>query len=305
MARLIMVVLVGLVFTLADALPLKANSNKGVKWGGNTLSIGLTPVIVDTDQGLKDRWGDYLSRKLEMKVRFIHRRSYQEMLLLVMYKEVDIAWICGYPFVREKDKLQLLTVPVYKGTPTYQSYVIVARDSPLNTLDSLKGKLHAFSDADSNSGHLVPRYLLMKRGTTPEQFFSNYIFTNSHENVIRSVAHGLTDSGSVDGYVWDVLNQKNKALAGKTKVIHRSRQYGFPPIVALKSFPEERLRKIREVLVNMEKDPEGKGILAALSLDRFSKQNEALYDGIAEIMKELNLYKGEDALAKRSKQLVR
>lgn len=54
------------------------------------------------------------------------------------------------------------------------------------------------------------------------------IFTYGHRNVVRSVAGGLTRSGSVDGYVWEALSVAEPELTAQTKVIARSEWLGFP-----------------------------------------------------------------------------
>lgn len=257
-------------------------------YGNETaVTFGLTPVIVDTNISFQKNWKRYLSRKIGEPVKFILRRSYQEIMVMLKYGEIDIAWICGYPFVTNQSELQLVAVPLFNGIPYYQSYLIVPSHSRATTLEMLKGKTHSFSDVDSNSGHIVPRYWLAQMDTTPEDFFSKYIFTYSHENVIRSVAHGITDGGNVDGYVWEVINKTDPELRGKTKVIRRSDFYGFPPIVAMKTFPGEMVEKIRKVLLGMSGDPEGQKILAHLHLDGFSEEDKSIFEGIRIISRKI------------------
>ena len=63
---------------------------------------------------------------------------------------------------------------------------------------------------------------LARMNRTPETFFRRTVFTDGHRNVVRAVANGLTRSGSVDGYVWEVLSHVEPELAGWTRVISRS-----------------------------------------------------------------------------------
>lgn len=258
------------------------------------LSFGLTPVMIDTNYGLIERWLNYLSRKLGEKVIATQRRSYQEILTLMKYGVVDFAWVCGYPYVMNEKILQLIAVPRHLGKPLYQSFLIVHADSKYQNLGDLRGKIHAFSDIDSNSGHLVPRYILSRINTTPEVFFSTYFFTYSHENVIRSVAAGLSDSGSVDGYIWSAINESNSRLAGKTRIIHRSDYYGFPPIVSLKSFPAEKKMRIRNVFIEMKNDAEGVKILSELYLDGFTAEKSSLFDGIRKIKAKVENFQNQN-----------
>ena len=92
-----------------------------------------------------------------------------------------------------------------------------------------------FSDPDSTSGFLVTRSLLALRHTTPAEFFRTFFFTYGHRNVVRAVATGLAESGSIDGYVWDVMREREPELINRTRVVYTSEKLGFPPIVGLKS----------------------------------------------------------------------
>lgn len=253
-----------------------------------TVTVGLTPVIVNSDIALVSDWQAYLSRRLGQRVEMFQRGSYHEIMLMLINGEIEFAWICGYPYVMEEELLQLVVVPIYQGEPYYRSYLIVASDSVFASLSDLRGGIHAFSDRDSNSGHIVPRYWLHTQGSTPETYFLKHIFTNSHENVIKAVASGLTDSGNVDGYVWDVIEKTDSHLRGRTKVIRRSEKYGFPPIVALKTFPEKQASAFGAVLRNMSRDEEGRKLLARFYLDGFDAFDKSLFDGIRDMAVAMN-----------------
>jgi len=64
-------------------------------------------------------------------------------------------------------QLVSLVAPLVYDEPVYYSYVIVPRDSPVQPFEELRGKRYAFSDPLSNSGHLVPRYILAEIGELP------------------------------------------------------------------------------------------------------------------------------------------
>ena len=130
-------------------------------------------------------------------------------------------------------------MPVWQGKPLYRSYLITGRDRAAQSLDDLKGDVHAFSDPDSNSGWLVTATALAKRNHTPDRFFGQTLFTWGHRNVVRAVASGLATSGSVDGYVYEVMRETEPELIGRTRVVSQSELLGFPPI-ACAATPCER-----------------------------------------------------------------
>ena len=74
---------------------------------------------------------------------------------MLLAGQVDAAWICGYPYVRHRDDLALLAVPIWRGWSLYQSYLIGRPTGSEASLADLRGEIHAFSDPDSNSGYLV------------------------------------------------------------------------------------------------------------------------------------------------------
>jgi len=249
------------------------------------IRIGVTPVFLDYQTAFLEDWRQYLSARLRRPVKFTQRSSYREIMELLLADELDFAWICGYPFVRFRPHLRLLAVPVYQGQPLYQSYLIVpSSDVTTKSLTELKGRLFAYSDPDSNSGYLVPQYQLYSSGQDREEFFRKSFFTWAHQKVVEAVAAGLADGGAVDGYVWETLKKVNPALTGKTRVVSKSKKFGFPPFAARKNIDDADFAMVQLVLTRMAQDPQGQALLHRLNLDGFKVEDENLFDSIAELV---------------------
>lgn len=252
------------------------------------IRFGLTPVFLNNDIQLLDLLRAYLATETDHDVELVTRRTYQEVTSLLVSGQLDAAWICGYPFIQYRSELELIAIPEWRGKPLYQSYLIVSSDREAQSLSDLKNDIHAFSDPDSNSGYLATRNLMFDENLDPETFFRKALFTYGHRNVIRAVASGLAQSGSVDGYVWEVMLELDPELVSRTKVIHRSQWFGFPPIAtSQKLATTETTRAIQRALVNMSKTSGGQDILAMLKLTGFEEPNARIYDGIAEMVSRL------------------
>lgn len=246
------------------------------------LSFGLTPVFLSSDLELVQRLQGYLSMATGSPVRLVTRRTYQEITSLVISGELDAAWICGYPYVQHREALSLVAVPIWRGRSLYRSYIIVDHDRAGTDWQVTSGDVHAFSDPDSNSGYLIPCALLAEHGLKPDGFFSHTFFTYGHRNVVRAVASGLAQSGSVDGYVWEVMAELEPDLTGRTRILRASEWLGFPPIAcAAHAAAGSRTAALREAFLRMHSDPEGKDVLAMLRLDGFGPAESAMYDTIA------------------------
>jgi phosphonate transport system substrate-binding protein len=246
------------------------------------IRFGLTPVFLTNDLELLGRLQSYLQRATGYPVSLITRRTYQEITALLTSGQLDAAWICGFPYVAHRAELQLIAVPLWHHKPLYQSYLIVDRDRQASSLWDLRGDIHAFSDPDSNSGFLVTRAALAERSLRPETFFAKTFFTYGHRDVIRAVGSGLAGSGSVDGYVYDVVAELEPDLTAGTRIVKASEWLGFPPIAAPKiPIDEARLSALTKALWEMDKDEEGRVVLRMLRLDGFGAEDAASFDAIA------------------------
>ena len=177
--------------------------------------------------------------------------------------------------------MKLLAVPLYHGKPLYRSYLIVpAADTTTRSVLDLRGKVFAYSDPDSNSGYLFTQYSLRRLDETPAAFFGRTFYTWGHRKVVEAVAVGLAQGGAVDGYVWDTLARSHPELTGRTRIVERSPEFGFPPFVARPAVAAADFAAMRSVLERMRDDPEGIALLLRLNLDGFEAGSPALFDGV-------------------------
>jgi len=100
--------------------------------------------------------------------------------------------------------------------------------------------------------------------------------------VIRAVASGLADSGSVDGYVFDVVQDLEPDLLQGARAVRRSEWLGFPPIACHRTTQSSpRIETLRAALTTMPDSEPGRAILELLRLDGFTRAEPSLFDGIA------------------------
>jgi phosphonate transport system substrate-binding protein len=229
----------------------------------------------------------YTSRKLDMELKFVQRKTYAEVNELLGKDELDLAFICSGPFAlgRQEHGFRLLATPVVHGERVYRSYLIVNQDSPYQNLQDLRGTLFAFTDPHSNTGRLVPTYWLARIDERPETFFQDVIFTYSHDHSIQAVAQGLVDAAAVDSLIWEYYARANPTHTGQTRIIKRSAPYGIPPVVISSAMPEDLAFRIQDLLLHMHEDPEGMQILNELMIDRFVQADSRWYDSIKEMAK--------------------
>lgn len=249
------------------------------------IRLGLTPVFVNHQGKFIREWQNYLTEQVQQPIEFVQRASYQEIMQLLLDGQLDAAWICGYPFVRYQNQLELMAAPSFQGKPLYRAYIIVpSQDTSSQTISDLKGKVFAFSDPNSNSGYLYPRFLVWQTGEAEQGFFSRSFFTGSHNNVIDAVANGLAQGGAVDGYVWESMLKTNPELVSKTRIITQSERFGHPPIVSHQHTHQSIKDKLSQALLSMQDTPTGQKLLNQLNLDGFVETSAQRYSEIESIM---------------------
>ena len=223
----------------------------------------------------------YLEARLGIPVRIVQKASYQEALEALRSDEMEAAWICGYPYVVARHFVRLCAQPGWHGQPWYRSYLITSADrTGVHDLAALREDVFAFDDPLSNSGYLVPVVALRAMGQTPQSFFRGSFYTYALDKVVEAVGAGLADSGTVDGYIWEVLHRQSDPAARKTRVVVKSRHFGFPPIVTRRSLDLELHARLQGILLDARSNEQGLQLLNKLDLQCFLQPRKEWFEGI-------------------------
>jgi len=263
-----------------------ATPGKSAKAAEAPLKIGVASMItpVDAVKYYQDVI-DYIGEQLGMPVQMVHRRTYDEMDMLLESGEVKVAFICSAPYVKNRKKfgIDLLVAPKVNGKAVYQSYIIVHKDDPAQSFSDLKGKVFAFTDPKSNTGKLYPIYLLKTMKSSPERFFKRYLYSYSHNKSVELVAKKVSDAAAVESIVYEHMLKKGSPYARQVRVIQRSPPFGIPPVVVRQDVDPGLRTRLQNAFLNMHRSEKGKDILDAMMVDGFAEIADSAYDSIREM----------------------
>jgi phosphonate transport system substrate-binding protein len=225
---------------------------------------------------------EYIGQKMGRDIEIIDKDTYAEVNDLLKRGELDFSFVCGGPYVKGQKEfdLELLVAPEVNGKAEYYSYIIVPYDSQVNTIQDLRGKVFAFTDPISNTGKIVPTYMLSEINETPELFFKKYIFTYAHDKSILAVADKIVDGAAVDSLIWEYLNINNPDITSRTKIVVKSQPYGIPPVVVPKKTAAEDKKRLREIFLNLHNEEDSRKILKNMLIDKFVVVDDSIYDSI-------------------------
>jgi phosphonate transport system substrate-binding protein len=134
---------------------------------------------------------------------------------------------------------------------------------------------------------MYPVAQLNSLGYTTSRFFKKTFYTESHDKSIEAVATGLADGAAVDSLIFDSLYKLPNSYARKVRIIHKSREFGMPPVVVAPGLDKNYKRTLLKVLLGMANDPYGRSVLQRLGMDGFVIPSPELYRSAILLRKQL------------------
>ncbi|MFN3946482.1 MAG: phosphate/phosphite/phosphonate ABC transporter substrate-binding protein [Aquificaceae bacterium] len=259
------------------------------------IRIGFTAVISKEDLNTIHHLLDYLSKKTGLELKPVYAKSYDEMDFFLNTGHAHIAYICGAPFVEGSKRFgyKILVAPLSDEGPVYYSYVVVRKEKRYGSIFELKGKPYAFSDPKSNSGSLVPSYVLTRKGYKPSDFFKPLIYTYSHSDSIMAVYRGFVEGASVDSLVYHHMEKVQPNIIKELKVIQKFGPFPTTPFVYSRHVDKEGVEKLRNAMLNMDKDEEGRAILQKMGIRGFTVISPSFYKPIEDMIAYLSRNAGK------------
>jgi phosphonate transport system substrate-binding protein len=171
----------------------------------------------------------------------------------------------------------------------YHSYLIVKSDSPYKTVDDVKGKTLALTGPTSTSGSLIPKVQLGKQlGQKLTAYFKSVFYAGGHTQAALAVKEGKADVAAVADVTLDWAVDKGE-FDGKTfRIIWKSSLLPLDPFAWRKDLLSDGLKaKIKNALLTLADKDYGREFLKKTKSDSVESTNDAQYDGIRAIDKEL------------------
>jgi len=154
------------------------------------------------------------------------------------------------------------------GMADYHALIFTNRNGETKRLEDLKGKVIAFEDPESTSGHFLPKLFLTRRGfkllqktqTKPDvrRGEVGYIFAYSQDKLVDLVLTNQVAAGAFSNDDYASLDDRKKSdinILGETTSLPRhlvSVRRDFAPVLA---------NRLKKILLSMHQDPEGRLIL--------------------------------------------
>jgi phosphonate transport system substrate-binding protein len=236
---------------------------------------------------------DYLSKRAGVEVELVVLSRYGNIIENFVSNDLDGAFFGSFTGALAHRKLgvEALARPEYPdGTSTYHGLIFVRRDSGIRSGDDMKGKRFAFVDKATTAGYLLPlRYFEDEGIDDYRSWFKETYFTGTHEGAIRDVLQRKADVGAAKNTVFNMLASHEPEISDELMILTRSPDVPENALLVRSDLDDEIKSRLKEALLNMTHDAEGREVLKELGAARFIETVEADYAPVFDFAEEIGL----------------
>lgn len=194
----------------------------------------------------------------------------KKMAELVEMGAVDIFFDSAYPI---HQLVQLTGAELFlrqwkRGERSYRTVLFVRKESGIRTLEDLKGKIIAFDEPASTSGHVIPLAMLIQANLDTEKFTEpatqvppgkvGYVFSEDDENTLFWVLEKRVPAGAID---LRQFKKKGGERVSELRIIAQSIDVPRQIMAHRADLDPRWISSIREILLAIHKDPKAKAAL--------------------------------------------
>jgi len=264
-----------LVATLLLTAGLKADAQTKPETSIKTLTLG--GVFQDQHAPVEEHFrplASYVARKLspsgEIKGAVVIAASAAQLMKLLEEKRVDFYFESPYPtyMINHLGAATLLLRRWKGGRAEYRSLIFTGKESGIARLEGLRGKIIAFEDPGSTSGYFLPKLFLLKQGYSVVEKPGlgakvgageiGYIFAGTEKNIVNLVFQKKVAAGALSDDDHANLEDRSKAAI---VILGESGSMPRHLVSVRKDLPEPIIKRIKEILLSMNQNDEGRIIL--------------------------------------------
>lgn len=252
---------------------------------GPLLRLGIVPERDIFGQRQRYRaLAEYLSQRLGRQVELLTVRTYQDVIEDFREKKVEAAFLGSLVAVLAVDQLDaqvLLKTELPGGISSYRGVIIVPEDSPLQSMEDLRGRRIAMVRT-TLAGHLFPMAEFSKRGWLDDPSAApTPLWLGTHDEVIGAVRAGQADAGAVKDLR---LHELEKVQQPKLRLRRLAISPAVPEnaLVVRRDVVDPLGRELAAELMKMDSMPQGRAVLEQFGAERFVpcslEEYSAIYD---------------------------
>src|SRR5258708_26397902 len=175
-------------------------------------AVAYAPKVVTIWEGMRE----FLHSR-GLQTEYVLYSSYPALVDALAAGHIDIAWNTPLAYLQARERLggQCLVLGMRDSDVNFTAVFIARTDSPIHSLNDLKGKRFALASRDSSHAAILPVHFLREGGLDPEKDLKVVRFDTdigkhgdtgtSEQDVVRAVSEGSADAGAIGKVTWDAF----------------------------------------------------------------------------------------------------
>ncbi|MEM7336749.1 MAG: PhnD/SsuA/transferrin family substrate-binding protein [Chloroflexota bacterium] len=185
--------------------------------------------------------------------------------------------MCGYPYIRAQPRPKLIAAPVpspahYHGRSVYFSHLLVAEDSPFQTIEDTFGHRLSWTIENSQSGYNAIRsFLLQFQSEERPLLYKDSIGPIGTFTVgVEGIRNNEIDVVPIDSFSYDLMSKYAPEKLAGTRIIATTPASPFPPLVAGHDVPDATVEEFKTAVFHAHTAPELKEAFDTMMITRFT-----------------------------------
>ncbi len=268
--------------------------SSGIAWAETTeIKVG----IFTTDPKMIEDIGkvmDYVSKKVGVRFVVVPSIGYEKSIKKLRDGDIDAGIFGSAPaFISFKEEIaEPIARPEIRKSSVYYGYWLTLKESGLKKIEDFKGKRFAYVDPYTSAGYLFPRAAVKEKGFDPDNFFGTVKFSKTHEAAIQMLLNGSVDGCAAKDTAYKKFIDTNIELKDRINIIEVAGPFPERTLTISKRVDEGIRKKIKETMLKMGSDPEGKKVLTETGRSRYVETTSDDFAAIEKILNVLKVWKG-------------
>jgi phosphonate transport system substrate-binding protein len=233
--------------------------------GGQKVTIAVqptsTPEKLTADAG---QLRDFLATKSGLDIELVFPTSFAGVIESLRFGHAQAAFMSAWP-ASLANKLagaevvlaeirEVIVDGQMTAKPFYYSHWVVKSDSPITTIEGLRGKKAALPSQLSTSGYVAPVARLIELGllpadgkeADPKKFFSDVIYAGGYAQAWEALKAGQVDTSVIAG---DVAESLYREVTAATRVLETQGPIPSHGVVFAKQLAEPARANLKNALL--------------------------------------------------------
>jgi phosphonate transport system substrate-binding protein len=220
----------------------------------NPIAVGVIPLEDAVVQ--KSKWQpfmDHISKSLGAPVELSITTSYAALVEAQRSQFVTVGYYGALSFLFAEQQIGAVPIAVDSSDGMkqngYYALLLAGKDSPVKTVQDIRGQDFTFVDPGSTSGYLFPSVMLIEEGIDPKADIKAR-FAGNHANSILAVAKGQAPCGASNNLSVNSAIRNGSIAADELVILKESDQIPNGPYTVSPDFDPRAKAKLIEVMTS-------------------------------------------------------